>query len=96
MLMTVDKCALLMIFFHGSFYLNCCHVKKMTQRRTHDVNTATIFLSRKLFLNYFTCPKLRDSYWGTQCSYWLSGASIDFGRFECVGLQQLLELLLRN
>ena len=30
MLMTVDKCALLMIFFHGSFYLNCCHVKKMT------------------------------------------------------------------
>ena len=28
MLMTVDKCALLMIFFHGSFYLNCCHVKK--------------------------------------------------------------------
>ena len=30
MLMTVDKCVLLMIFFHGSFYLNCCHVKKMT------------------------------------------------------------------
>ena len=30
MLMTVDKCALLMISFHGSFYLNCCHVKKMT------------------------------------------------------------------
>ena len=30
MLMTVDKCALLMIFFPGSFYLNCCHVKKMT------------------------------------------------------------------
>ena len=30
MLMTVDKCALLMIFFHGSFYLNCCHVKRMT------------------------------------------------------------------
>ena len=25
-----DKCALLIIFFHGSFFLNCCHVKKMT------------------------------------------------------------------
>ena len=30
MLLTVDKCALLLIFFHGSFYMNCCHVKKMT------------------------------------------------------------------
>ena len=28
--------------------------------------------------------------------YWLSRASIDFCRFECVGLQQLLELLLRS
>ena len=28
--------------------------------------------------------------------YWLSRASIDFCRFECVGLQQLLELVLRS
>ena len=27
-------------------------------------------------------------------SYWVSGASIDICRFECVGLQQILELLL--
>ena len=30
MAMTVDKCALLVIFFNGSFFLNCCHVEKMT------------------------------------------------------------------
>ena len=31
MAMTVDKFALLVIFFNGSFFLNCCHVEKMTQ-----------------------------------------------------------------
>ena len=38
----------------------------------------------------------REKVAGAPCSYWLSGASIDFCRFECVGLQQLLELLLRS
>ena len=30
MAMTVDKFALLVIFCNGSFFLNCCHVEKMT------------------------------------------------------------------
>ena len=96
-----------------------CGLHFQGERRTHDVNTATIFpysfqetsfsiilrvayewILRLLGVDCWNwqvqLPKPWGSYWGAPCSYWLSGASIDFCRFECVGLKQLLELLLRN
>ena len=40
MAMTFDKFALLVIFCNGSFFLNCCHVEKMT----HFSRRSRIFL----------------------------------------------------
>ena len=48
MAMTVDKFALLVIFFNGSFFLNCCHVEKNDPSCVGDVTTACeqcIFIS---------------------------------------------------
>ena len=43
MAMTVDKFALLVIFFNGSFFLNCCHVEKMTHISYCVISAAVTF-----------------------------------------------------
>ena len=96
--------------------------RRATDERRQYGYDIPIFLSRNLFLNYFTCRNTNECYIFAIArrrlleltsdsfqsrekvtgaphavrAYWLSGASIDFCLFECVGLQQLLELLLRN
>ena len=70
--------------FHVSHTNECC-ISAIARRRLLEL-TSDSFQSRE---------KVTGAPHAVR-AYWLSGASIDFCRFECVGLQQLLELLLRN
>ena len=51
MAMTVDKFALLVIFFNGSFFLNCCHVEKMTHKRNYEILICGMLSMRQRYYN---------------------------------------------